>query len=231
MTRFCTTLACLAALALGAATSARAQDVPPPSKEYEAKLIGVLKSDAPIKDKADACRELSLIGTSAAIAPLAALLGDEKLSHLARYGLEPIPDAAVDEALRDALGKLKGRPLVGVIGSLGVRKDARAIASLSDLLKSSEADVGPAAARALGRIGGAAAVDALKGAFEKAPAANRPAISEGLLRCADQMVAHNQVADALAICDRLSRPDAPAPVRDAAARKARFLRLESGPTL
>jgi len=231
MTRSFTRLACLAALALGAATAALAQDVPPPSKELEAKLIAVLKSDGPLKDKADACRELSLVGTKAAVAPLAALLSDEKLSHLARYGLEPIPDPAVDDALRDALAKLKGRPLVGVIGSLGVRRDALAVGPLAGLLKDSDADVAQAAARALGRIGGPVAVEALKSAFDTAPAANRPALSEGLFRCADRMAAHGHVAEAVAICDRLNRPDAPAPVRDAAARKAHFLRLESGPTL
>ena len=46
---------------------------------------------------------------------------------MARYALEPIPDPSVDDALRDALGKLKGRLLVGVIGSLGVRRDAKAV--------------------------------------------------------------------------------------------------------
>jgi HEAT repeat protein len=221
----------LAALILGAATAALAQDAPPAGKEQEEKLIAVLKSDAPIKDKADACRELSLIGTKAAIAPLAALLGDEKLSHLARYGLEPIPDPAVDEALRDALGKLKGRPLVGVVGSLSVRRDAKSVGPLSGLLKDSDPDVAQAAARALGRIGNPAAVDALKGALDAAPAANRPALAEGLFRCVDRMATAGQVAEAAAICDLLNRPDAPAPVRDAAARKARFLKLEAGPTL
>ena len=46
---------------------------------------------------------------------------------MARYALETIPDPSVDDALRDALGKLKGRPLLGVIGSLGVRRDAKAV--------------------------------------------------------------------------------------------------------
>ena len=32
---------------------------------------------------------------------------------MARYALETIPDPSVDDALRDALGKLKGRPLHG----------------------------------------------------------------------------------------------------------------------
>jgi HEAT repeat protein len=231
MTCSLTRLVCLTALFVGALAPAVAQDSQPPTKVQEARLIAVLSSDGSFKDKADACRELSLIGTKAAVAPLAALLSDEKLSHLARYGLEPIPDPAVDEALRDALPKLKGRPLVGVIGSLGVRRDAKAVDSLAGLLKDADPDVAQAAARALGRIGSRGAVDALKAAFEAAPDANRPALSEGLFRCAERMAAHGHVADALTICDRLNRPDAPAPVRDAAARKARFLRLESGPTL
>ena len=104
-------LGCLAMLTLGVVSSPYATCAPPADKEREAKLIAVLKSDAQLKDKADACRELSIIGTKACVAPLAALLRDEKLSHLARYGLEPIPDPAVDEALRAALSELKGRPL------------------------------------------------------------------------------------------------------------------------
>ena len=134
------------------------------------------KSDAPLKEKADACRELSLVGTKESVAPLAALLGDEKLSHLARYGLEPNPDPGVDEALRTALGKLKGRLLIGVIGSLGVRRDSKAVGPLSELLKDSDSDVAQAAARALGRIGGESATAALENALGSAlrPQINSP---------------------------------------------------------
>ena len=53
---------------------------------------------------------------------------------MARYGLEPIPDPAVDAALRDALGKVKGRLLVGVIGSIGVRRDPKAVPALAKRL-------------------------------------------------------------------------------------------------
>ena len=77
------------------------------AKEQTDQLVGVLKSDAPHKEKVDACRVLGRIGTTEAVPVLAALLGDEKLSHMARYGLEPIPDRAVDDALRDALGNSK----------------------------------------------------------------------------------------------------------------------------
>ena len=87
MTRRIHRLACLAPLCLCLVCIPGAAGTPPADKEQEAKLIAVVnKSDASLKDKADACRVLSLIGTKESVAPLAALLGDEKLSHLARYG-------------------------------------------------------------------------------------------------------------------------------------------------
>ena len=90
-------------------------------------LITVLKSaDASLKDRNDACRELATIGDPKAIPVLVGLLGDEKLSHMARYALEPIKDASVDTALRDAMGKLKGDLQIGVINSIGVRRDEKA---------------------------------------------------------------------------------------------------------
>lgn len=80
-----------------------------PAKDQEAKLIAVLKSSAEAHAKADACQQLASIGTADAVPALAALLADEKLAHMARYGLETVPGPAVDVALRDALGKLTGR--------------------------------------------------------------------------------------------------------------------------
>jgi len=123
----------------------------PSTSDQVKKLVAVLQSNAPQKDKADACRELARIGNKDAVAPLAALLPDEKLSHMARYGLETIPDPSVDKALRAALDKVQGKPLVGVIGSIGVRRDAKAVKPLTKLLHSPDPDVAQAAARSLGR--------------------------------------------------------------------------------
>jgi hypothetical protein len=212
----------------GARTSARRR---PADDDREAKLIAVLKSDAPLKDKADACRGLADLGTKNSVVPLAALLGDEKLSHMARYALEPIPDPSVDDALRAALGNVKGRQLVGVIGSIGVRRDAKATPALASLLKDSDADVAQAAARALGMIGTASAAKVLQDHVTSAAAANRPAFYEGLFRCAEALMTQGQRGDAIAIYESSNRAEAPAQVRDAAARKVRALRQEHGPTL
>src|SRR5579875_1368845 len=200
---------CVAALLLAAAGPSSGQDAPRPAKGAEAELIAVLKSNASREEKAAACRNLALVGTGASVPALAALLGDEQLGHMARYALEPIPDPAVDAALREALGKLKGRLLVGVIGSVGVRRDTQAVERLAALLKDSDAEVAQAAARALGRIGTDPAVRALQEALDTAPSANWPALFEGLFRAADALAARGQTAEAVAIYSKLTRSEAP----------------------
>ncbi len=196
-----------------------------PSVADEAELIAIVKSDAAHKAKADACRELARIATKKSVPALVALLGDEKLAHMARYALEPIPDASVDEALRAALGKLRGRPLVGVIGSVGVRRDHKAVATLAGLLKDADPEVARAAARALGSIAAPDAFKALEGAVDKAPPRMRLAVCEGLLRSAEALAAGGRRDRAVAIYDRLGRlAAAPHQVRAGALRGALLTR-------
>lgn len=218
------------ALLLAFAMPTLAQTVAP--KGDEAKLIAVLQSaDASRKDKIDACRQLAIMGGKDSIAPLAALLGNEELSHNARYALEPNPDPAVDEALRDALGKLKGGPLVGVIGSVGVRRDAKAVGALAKLLGNSDAVVARAAARAMGKIGTAEAATALQQALAKASAGNRLDFCEGLFRCAETLAADGQKQQALAIYDEMRKLDSPHQVRGGALRGAILARGPEGMSL
>lgn len=193
----------------------------------EGELLAVLRSDATLQEKSDACRQLAGVATKEAVPTLAALLTDEKLSHMARYALEPIRDPSVDDALRDALGKVQGRARLGVIGSLGVRRDAKAVEPLAALLKESE--TAPAAARALGNIGTPAAAKALEEALPNASGADQSAICEGLLRCAEALAAEDQGKASLAIYDRLRALDgAPTQVRAAALRGAILARGKDG---
>ncbi|MBP9903044.1 MAG: hypothetical protein KBH45_16415, partial [Verrucomicrobia bacterium] len=95
---------------LCASVGARAADAAPgptPLLTQSAdKLLQVLQSNASRKDKADACRELSVIGTSKAVPVLVGLLANEELSDMARYALETIPSTGVNPALRSELTKL-----------------------------------------------------------------------------------------------------------------------------
>ncbi|MCF7733548.1 MAG: HEAT repeat domain-containing protein, partial [Akkermansiaceae bacterium] len=219
-------LTLLAALCCGAMLPSSGQTA---AKEQETKLIAVLNSTADFNAKSDACRELAPIGTAAAVPALAALLADEKLAHMARYGLEPISDPAVDVALREALGKLKGHLQVGVIGSIGVRRDAQAVGALVGLLKDSDAEVQQAAARALGMLATAEAVTGLEAALAGAPPANQLALCEGLFRCAEARVAEGHAAPAIVIYDKLrALPHAPHQVLAGAWRGAILERRQAG---
>jgi HEAT repeat protein len=219
---------CLAALMLIVTGPSFGQNASSPAKAKgaEAELIAVLKSSASREEKATACRKLALIGTRESVPALAALLGDEALGHMARYALEPIPDPAVDTALRDALAKLKGRLLVGVIGSISVRRDAGAVERLTGLLKDGDAEVARTAAKALGRIGTDQAVKALESGLAAASPSRRLAFYEGLFRGADALAASGRTADALAVYSKLAAAEAPPQVRGGAARKVRILSQE-----
>ena len=193
----------------------------------EAELLAVLRSDATLQEKSAACRQLARIATKDAVPTLASLLGDEKLSHMARYALEPIRDPSVDDALRDALGKVQGPPRLGVIGSLGVRRDAKAVDALAGLLKGT--DAAGAAARALGNIGTPAAAKALEDALPDTTGGDQTAICEGLLRCAEALAADGQDKFSRTIYDRLrGLADAPHQVRAAALRGAILTRGKEG---
>ena len=147
---------------------------------------------------------------------------------MARYGLETIPDPAVDKALRDAAGKLQGRMLVGVIGSIGVRRDTKAVGLLTKLLHDPDNDVAQAAARSLGSIGDSAAAKALLAALPGVSATNQLAFCEGLLRCAEAATATGARKDAQVIYDRLREIQAPHQVRTAALRGAILTRQQQG---
>jgi len=222
----------IVALLLVISAGAFAQTVA--AKQDEPKLIAVIQNpNASQKDKVDACRQLAIVGTKNAVAPLAALLGDEQLSHMARYALEPIPDPAVDAALRAALSKVKGKPLVGVITSLGVRRDAEAVQPLLQILMQGQA--GPyalsAALRSLGQIGTVDAADALKASLDHAPPEGMHEVYEGLFRCAERLAGEGNRGAAIEIYDTLRARDASHQVRAGALRGAILARGKDGVAL
>jgi len=195
----------------------------------ESELLAVLRSDATVQEKSAACRQLARVATKEAVPTLAALLGDEKLSHMARYALETIRDPSADDALREALGKVQGRPRLGVIGSLGVRRDVKAVAVLAGLLEDPDTDTAQAAARALGCIGNAEAAKALTDVLPETSGANRLAVCEGLLRGAEALTPGGRGDSSRAIYDALrALPDAPQHVRAAALRGAILCRGKDG---
>lgn len=186
------------------------------TEKDEDKLIGVIQSDAELKEKCDILREIGRIATVKSIAPLIALLGDEKLAHRARYALEMMPQPEVDDALREAMGEHKGLHLAGVIMSLGARRDTQAVAAIAEKLSDSDASVALASAYALGNIGTQDATNALLAVLPDSTGKQRDAVCEGLLRCAEAMKAAGWSANSLAVYDRLRILKEPAHVGRAA---------------
>ncbi len=182
----------------------------PAGQKYdEAKLIAILNSDAPPAQKAIPCKQLAICGTKAAVPALAKLLSSKELASWARIALEAIPDPAADEALRNAVPKLKGRLLVGVINSIGVRKDPKAVDILISKLRDSDQEVAAAAAEALGRIGGEKASAALKGALANTPPKVRSSVAYGCVLCAEKFLAEDKRQEAIALYDAVRKADVP----------------------
>jgi HEAT repeat protein len=213
-----------AALIVAGLTLSSAQEPTPLLTKTEDQLIDTLQSNASLHEKMEACRQLSVIGTRRAVAPLVALLPDAELSHMARYGLEPLPYPEVDEALRDSLRTLSGRQLVGVIRSIGVRKDPRAVKLLAARLNDADPDTAQAAARALGSIGTPPAAKTLQAALDTVSDENRLAFAEGLFRCAEQLPR----GAARRAYDRLRQEESLHQVRAGALRGAILVRGNNG---
>jgi HEAT repeat protein len=205
--QFCafTALALFIASAVPAYTVEKAS----PAKEQERALIQLLRTNAPPGEKAIACKKLAIYGTDEAVPALARLLADERFESWARIALEAIPGSAPDKALRKAAGKLHGKLLVGVINSIGVRRDAKSVGVLVRKLKDSDPEVASAAAVALGKIGGPQAAKALRRALEKAPESVRQAVAEGCVRCAENFLAGADRADAIKLYDAVRQSAVP----------------------
>lgn len=191
-------------------------------------LLGVLQSTAGPAEKAMACRQLAIRGTARAVPALASLLADPQLASWARIALEAIPDPAADAALREAAGKLNGRLLVGVLNSIGRRRDAQAVPVLSARLREADPEVAGAAAVALGHLGNAAAAAALKARLADAPEALGAALGEGCVRAADQLRAAGQTTAALELYDAARAARLPLQQRLEATRGAILARQAEG---
>ena len=208
----------------GTAPRAPAPEVPP---EFDGLVIW--KLDAPkllamLKDpkstefqKAISMKKLSISGGKECVQPMAAYLNDPHLACYARFGLEPNPDPSVDEALRAALPKLKGHLQIGVITTIGIRKDAKALDALIKLMDDSDPEVAGAASASVAMIGGMQASRALQAALGRTKPPVFPVVARATLLCAEGLMATNRPRG-LELYTQLSATTMPGPVRRAALR-------------
>lgn len=178
----------------------------------EKRLGELLATGATQAAKEYACRKLCLVGSAASVPALAPLLAQKDFSHMARFALERIDAPEAAAALRSGLDSLDGDLRIGVIGSLGSRRDAASVPTLGRLL-SGDPRTAAAAAVALGSIRTPAALAALAGADPFVGHGVGERVVDARLACAEELLAQGRRAEALAAYDALlkaasGRPDA-----------------------
>src|SRR6185369_1916207 len=118
-----------------------------------------------------------------------ALLVDDQLSHSARYALEGINLAPADTALLNALSKTRGLTQIGIINSLAVRGEARAVSPLATLAMGSDVAIAFAATKALGQIGSPEALKRLETVAKRSSGPIHLTAVDGILNCANRLLA------------------------------------------
>lgn len=185
---------------------AKTEDYP----AIEGKLIGILEAPgATMPGKQFALRMLRTVASQRCVPVVAKILRDKELAHMARAVLVILEGKEAGDALRDALADTQGAVRVGMINSLGDRRDPAYLQPLAQLLPQADADTTRALLNAIAKIGGEKAAEILLAA--KAPEALQSEWAAAVLRCADGLAAGGQTGPALSIGSKLIEgPSSPA---------------------
>lgn len=204
--------------------------VAPANADDAAALLKTIQStDAADVDRANAFEQIGHVAGKDAVAPLADFLDDPKWSHYARFALQKMQGPAATEALLDSLDALQGDLKLGVIGTLGRRRDPLAVAPLKKLLSDANAKVADSAATSLGWIGTAETSAALTEALQTATDSNRrEAIGSALLLAGQKLARSGDTAAAIQAFDLLRQSDLSKACRIGATQSAILVRGEQG---
>lgn len=210
---------------VGAASAVGAEDA--------AVLLRTIQSpDAADVDRANAFEKIGDLAGDDAVAPLAGFLGDKKWSHYARFALQKMEGEAPTRALIESLDKVQGDMKLGVLCSIGRRRDPIAVARLTELLTDADAQVAESAAVALGWIATPDAAAALEQAFAgETDAARKAALASGLLLAGQRLVKAGNAQEAIAAFDLIRAADVPKACRVAATQHAMLARGAEGVAL
>ena len=199
-------------------------------RAIEERLVKLLETGTP-DSKRFVCLQLWTAASSRSVPALTGMLTDDEFSDAARYALERMADPAAGRALREAVGKTKGRVRIGVVNSLAHRRDKAAVALIVPLLGDKDQAVVAAAAWALGRIGTARSARELLAAHPGTKGSLRRVLDDACLLCADALVADRKPAEAAAIYQKMYAPDEPRRIRIAALRGLMISRPEKAAPL
>lgn len=139
---------------------------------------------------------------------------------MARYALEVIPATEATDALVSGLGAAPDELKVGIASSLGARaRGGKKVdaAAFAPLVTNQKAALIRAGALALGAVGSPEAAKVLSSASASdADAAARAAVSDGLLECAENLLAGGDKDGAKAAYEKILASDPSGVVKKAA---------------
>lgn len=181
----------------------------------ERSMLDFLKSDATFDSKQFICGELRIIGSEKSIPTLTEMLLNEKTTNIARYALESIPGEEVDDALIKSLPKASKNVQIGIINTLGVRRSSKSVSSISEQLKSNDADISIAAATALGQIGNEESLKLLAPYLNSTEIALRNAVLDSYLLCVDELLTQNKAKKAYKLYTDLHLQNIPINIKQA----------------
>ncbi len=153
--------------------------------DEEVFFLAVLGQPGAVAGKEKACEQLRRVGTLKSVPALAACLSDEHLGPAARLALAAMPYPEARAAVREGLNTTSGPIKAGIIETIGAWRDPADAPLVAPCLNDGDPLVAMSAALALGRMGGADAVAALKAAAEAGAARQRAVSVDGLLHCAE----------------------------------------------
>ena len=183
-------------------------------------------------DRANAFEKIGDTAGEDTVEPLAGFLSDRKWSHYARFALQKMEGENVTDALFQSLDALEGELKLGVIDTIGRRRDPNACARLAELLTHADAEVAAAAAAALGSIGTTDAAAALTEVLssEKDPH-RKESLASSLLLVGQQLAKTGMTQAAIGLFDRLRDAEVPKPCRIGATQNAILARGARGADL
>jgi HEAT repeat protein len=185
-------------------------------------------SDEQLHTASEAIRQLTQLGTAAAVPELKKLLDIEQLNTVVRTALTNIPHNAGISALRESLAVLQGKNLAGVVESLGSVRDENSVNAIINLTGSADPIVVKSAILSLGKIATSESVDALLKILADTNSKYRADAADAALLAAEQILAINQKTAALKIFETLKNYKEFSAVQIAAARFSILLDEDKG---
>lgn len=175
-----------------------------PLTNCEREMIKFLLSDATIDAKKYICSKLGELGSKSAIPVLTDLLQVPELFDSACFALGKIPGEQSAQVLRNALQTTEGKNRIGIITSLGLRKDIKSIPAITVFLNNNDPDTVISAGSALCMMEDESALSALWTARSQAIESARLKLTQQALACANKILEKKKSPDALSVIRNIS---------------------------